>query len=110
MPFSVRHFSRPQGKVIFSQASVCPQGVSPLEGHSPDRSPLDKDPPLILTSSGDDCSVRCVSCWNAFLSLRYSKVVPESESVGQYLYYYEGLERKKFLMYQGSTHVSLGLF
>ena len=39
------HFYRPQGKVMFSQVSVYPQGVSPLEG-----GPLQTETPIVQRS------------------------------------------------------------
>ena len=70
---------------LFTGVCLSTRGL-PSGGTLPGQIPLDKDPPFTLTSSGGHCSVRYASCWNGFLSLRYSKVVPESESLRQYLY------------------------
>ena len=83
------NFYRPQGKVMFSQGSVCPQELvsSPdrdphlwTEGQRPplwSEIPSDREPPwtetplardpLVLTSNGSHCSSRYASYWNAFL-------------------------------------------
>ena len=77
--FLERDFYRPQGKVMFSQAYVCPGGRA-------DPPPPKADPPwwqtphpwrktpLVLTSSGGHCSGRYISYWNAFL---YYKTLSE---------------------------------
>ena len=60
----VRHFRvasyRPQGKVMFSEAFVCLLG-----GGSTSKGGFAH--PLVLTSSGGQCSGRYASYWNAFL-------------------------------------------
>ena len=76
-------FYRPQGKVMFSGASVCSQWGRETSGRWPPfwrKTPLDRDPltpqegvvplnrdPSVQTSSAGHCSGRCASYWNAFL-------------------------------------------
>ena len=52
---------RPQGKVMFSEASVI------LSGGERQRPPSPYRDPLVLTSSGGHCSSRYASYWDPFL-------------------------------------------
>ena len=74
---------QPQGKVMFSETSVCSQGGRqnlhslekdpPFGGRTPppgDRPPLERETPsapLVLTSSSGHCSSQYASYCNAFL-------------------------------------------
>ena len=59
IPQKIYHFYRPQGKVVFSQVSVCPQSVSWI---------------LVHCSALLQCS-RYTSYWNAFLLLSHDKAM-----------------------------------
>ena len=68
--FFYYNFYRPQGKVMFLQASVCPQGRGlPTGRGSPYYWGLTQGdpPPPLVTSSGSHCRGRYASYCNAFL-------------------------------------------